>query len=228
MTAPTSDDEVSDDEMSDASDGSPDRRARRRAAIGTWSRRLLPVVPVAAAIVVFVVLLQRDEPTPDPITLQQIDIATIATDDLESLIDTYVDDPEFADEIPGVQLILAERYFTEGAYDLAFELYAEVLERPETSPEQFAVSLSRVAWIAWLSNGDTLTALSTLDQSLRIDPTNAETSYIKGQILWCGAGETTEAIELFETVLRAPDLPDEVRDQVTDDLDAAVAGVPCR
>lgn len=202
---------------------------RRRRATRTWTRRLLPIVPVVVAGVVFVVLLQRESPSvTDRSDVTQVDVDEISTAELEELLSTYRDDAEFTDEIPGVQLVLAERYFTDGAYDRAFALYAGIVEHPATRPKQFAVSLSRLAWIGWLSNADTGQALSTLDQSLRIDPANAETVYIKGQILWCGAGDATEAIALFETVLRAPDLPDEVRAQVTGDLDAARSGTPCR
>lgn len=207
-------------------EGEATRSGRWRRA--TWARWALPLVPVVAAVVVFTVVLRQDQPEAPPVTLDQIDIDEVSTETLESLVATYADDPEFADEMPGIELVLAERHFTTGAYDRAFELYAGIIEDPQTRSEQFAVSLSRLGWIAWLTTGDSVTALQTVDQALRVDPTNAETSYIKGQILWCGIGDHEAAVELFETVLRAPDLPDDVRLQVDGDLEAAAAGTDCR
>ena len=203
----------------------PVERPRRGRA---WARLGLLLAPVmVTAVVAFLVVLQRDPPLPEPITPDQVDVAAVSTETLESVIDTYRDDPNFADEMPGVRLVLAERYFSESSYDRAFGLYAEIIQDPQTRPAQLAVSLSRLAWIGWLTNGDTEAALKTLDESLQVDPSNAETIYIKGQILWCGAGDADGAGELFETVLDATDLPGEVREQVAGDLEAASTGAAC-
>lgn len=192
----------------------------------------LQVAVVVAATAFLVVRLSGDDAGDDTVaaaaTPESVDIDAVSTETLESLVATYRDDPQFADQMPGVALVLAERHFGEQAYDRAFELYAEIVADDRTQPQQFAVALARIAWIAWLGDQDTDAALARIDESLRIDPTNAETIYIKGQMLWCGAGDAPAAVELFEQVLSAPDLTDEVRAQVTADLDVAATGAACR
>lgn len=192
---------------------------------------LAPVVPVVVAVIGFFVFLADDQPAATPVLESEpgglVSMDDVSDDELEGLLDTYRNDPAFADEIPGVTLLLAERYFMVAAYDRAFALYAEVIENTNARPKQFAMALSRISWIGWLTNGDTAAALTNLDRALSIDPDNAETVYIKGQILWCGAGRTDAAIQLFDQVLSAPDLTDEVRSQVSDDLAAARANQPC-
>lgn len=199
-------------------------RARGRA----WARHALLAVPIAVALIAFLVVLNRDQPTVEPTLPDPVDIASVSTETLESLVATYRDDPRFAEQMPGIELVLAERHFTDGAYDRAFELYAGIVEDRETQPAQFAVSLSRIAWIGWLSNGDTDAALTLLDQSLGVAPTNTETTYIKGQILWCGAGDAAAAADLFRAVLEADDLTADVRSQVSGDLEVAATGAACR
>jgi hypothetical protein len=197
-----------------------------RSRTGRWLivAQVLAVVVVA---IVFVVML-RDEPADPNGDVETLDVAGIPTEMLEALVDEYDDDPGFADQMPGIELVLADRHFSDGAYDRAFEIYAGILEDPNTDEQQYAVALSRVGWIAFVSTGNTDAALQTIERSLDIDPANSETLYIKGQIMWCGAGDAITAIDLFEAVLQAEDLPDEVRAQVTDDLGVARQGIPCR
>ncbi|MEZ5250141.1 MAG: hypothetical protein R2713_13300 [Ilumatobacteraceae bacterium] len=208
-------------------DASPSRSRGRLLFIA------VQVVVVITAIAFLVVRLTGDDTAGDAAataakTPDSVDIDSVSTETLESLVATYRDDPQFADQMPGVALVLAERHFGEQAYDRAFELYAEIVADDRTQPRQFAVALARIAWIAWLGDQDTDAALARIDESLRIDPANAETIYIKGQMLWCGAGDAPAAVELFEQVLSAPDLTDEVRAQVTADLDVAATGAACR
>lgn len=199
--------------------------ARRRPG---W--RLLVFAFATLAVVGAGIYVQTSRSTTDPAPFDssQIDIGLVPTDRLEAILDTSRDDPEFQDEIPGVMLVLAERHFANSEYGRAFDLYTEIIGHENTRRAQYALSLSRVAWIGWLSTGDTASALATVDQSLRIDPNNSETYYIKAQILWCGEVDTPEAITLFATVLRAEDLTAEIRAQVTGDLEAASSGQSCR
>ena len=209
-----------DDHTSGPDAGSSPRRRR-------WAMLLIPIVPIAVAVGGFVVLFNQSPPETDLAAVMEIAIDEVSTTRLEAVIADARDDPAFAEELPGITLVLAERYFTNGAYDRAFELYAETLEYSETRPQQAAVSLSRIAWIAWLSTGDAQAALRTIDQSLQIDPDNAESAYIKGQILWCGLGDLPGAIRQFQMVIAAGDLTDEVLTQVRGDLEAAIAGQAC-
>jgi hypothetical protein len=205
---------------------SPDPQPPRRRA--SWRLLILPLITLAVVGAGWYVQTSKGSEQTAPFDPSQIDIALVPTERLEAILDTSRDDPAFQDEIPGVMLVLAERHFTNSEYGRAFDLYTDILEHPRARRAQYALSLSRVAWIGWLSTGDTLSALATVDQSLRIVPDNSETYYIKAQILWCGEVDTAQAITLFRTVLRAEDLTDQVRAQVTGDLDAAVAGESCR
>jgi len=214
-----------DDTTGDATPPAP-RGGRSRAF------RVLVAAQILVAIVVVIVIVvmsqdSGDESSAVTTEVPAVDIAEVSTETLESLVAQYADDPEFADELPGVRLVLAERYFDEGAYDEAFPLYAAIFQDERAQPGQAAVALARVAWIGWLSNGDTALAIETLDRSLQLDPANAETIYTKGQLLWCGQGDATAAIPLFEQVMRATDLTDAVRVQVQGDLDAARSGSSC-
>ena len=210
-----------DTAVHDAGERSTPRRRR-------WVMLLIPVVPIAVAVGGFVVLFNQSPPETDLAAVMEFAIDEVSTTRLEAVIADARDDPAFAQELPGITLVLAERYFTNGAYDRAFQLYAETIEYPETRPQQAAVSLSRIAWIAWLSTGDAQTALQTIDQSLQLDPGNAESAYIKGQILWCGLEDLPGAIRQFQMVIAAGDLTDEVLAQVRGDLEAAMAGQACR
>ncbi len=189
---------------------------------------LVPVLPIAVALGGFIMLFNEQPPETDLAAVMEIAIEDVSTARLEAVIADALQDPAFTDELPGITLVLAERYFTNGSYDRAFELYAETLEYSETRPQQAAVSLSRIAWIAWLSTGDAEVALETIDRSLQIDPANAESTYIRGQILWCGLADHEGAITQFQRVIAAGDLTDEVLDQVRGDLEAAQAGQSCR
>jgi tetratricopeptide (TPR) repeat protein len=189
---------------------------------------LVPVLPIAVALGGFIMLFNEQPPETDLAAVMEIAIEDVSTARLEAVIADARQDPAFTDELPGITLVLAERYFTNGSYDRAFELYAETLEYSETRPQQAAVSLSRIAWIAWLSTGDAEVALETIDRSLQIDPANAESTYIRGQILWCGLADREGAITQFQRVIAAGDLTDEVLDQVRGDLEAAQAGQSCR
>jgi tetratricopeptide (TPR) repeat protein len=221
---------VSDDLPDTTPDTDTTATADERSFWGSRTGRALIAAQVLAVVVVavvFVVML-RDEPADPNADVETLDVAGIPTEMLESLVDEYDDDPGFAEQMPGIELVLADRHFSDGAYDRAFEIYAGILEDPNTDEQQYAVALSRVGWIAFVSTGNADAALQSIERSLDLDPANSETLYIKGQILWCGAGDAITAIDLFEAVLQAEDLPDEVREQVTDDLEVARQGIPCR
>ncbi len=207
-----------------ANGSAPSSTTRR----STWRLILVALLTVAVMAAGLYVQSGRGEGNPAPFDASQINIGLVPTDRLEAILDTSREDPAFQDEIPGVMLVLAERHFANNEYGRAFDLFTEIISHPRTRRAQYALSLSRVAWIGWLSTGDTASALATVDQSLRIDPSNSETYYIKAQILWCGEMDTEEAITLFQTVLRADDLTEEIRAQVTDDLKTASSGQSCR
>jgi hypothetical protein len=46
-------------------------------------------------------------------------------------------------------------------------------------------------------------------------------------VIWCGRGDAATAVGLFEQLLSDPELPDESRTLVEDDLEAAGSGLGC-
>lgn len=208
-------------------EGEPGARSPRRLLMGA------ALLVGALAVTVGVVgsfAQQRDDGPLEGVAAGQMDLDSVSNETMEAVIASYRDDPDpvVAEQLPRMELALAERYFAEQAYDRAFEHYGQIIENPRSSPDVAARSLARVGWIVWVLNGETQLALSTIDRSLELVPSDPETLYAKGQIVWCGAGEPASAADLFEQVLATDRLPDEVVAQVEDDLELARAGEPCR
>jgi tetratricopeptide (TPR) repeat protein len=155
------------------------------------------------------------------------DLSKVSNEQMEAVIASYKDDPAVAGQLPLMEFALAERYFTGQDYTKAFGHYNAIIQNPNTPPPTLQAALTRVGWMVWTLNGETDLALSTLDKALEIDASNPETLYVKGQILWCGAGKPDEAVPLFEQVAAIADLPSEVLDQVRTDLQVAKAGGAC-
>lgn len=156
-----------------------------------------------------------------------VDLENVSNETMEAVIESYRDDPAVADQLPLMEFRLAERYFQDQDYLASFPHYRNVIENPNTPSDRVQVSLTRVGWLVWILNGETELALTTLDQALSIDPAASETLYVKGQILWCGAGRPDEAVDLFEQVLANPELDPSVVDQVRTDVELASAGEAC-
>jgi cytochrome c-type biogenesis protein CcmH/NrfG len=156
-----------------------------------------------------------------------IDLDTVSNETMEAVIESYRNDPSVADQLPLMEFRLAERYFEDQDYLASFPHYSNVIQHPSAPPDRIQASLTRVGWMVWLLNGETDLALSTLDQALVIDPANPETLYVKGQVLWCGAGRATEAVPLFQQVLDSNVLDPQVVDQVSTDLELAASGQDC-
>lgn len=156
-----------------------------------------------------------------------IDLDTVSNETMEAVIESYRDDPDVADQLPLMEFRLAERYFEEQDYLASFPHYSNVIQHPSAPPDRIQASLTRVGWLVWILNDETDLALSTLDQALTIDPANTEALYVKGQILWCGAGLAAEAVPLFQQVLASDLLEPEVADQVSTDIELASSGQEC-
>ena len=121
---------------------------------------------------------------------------------------------------------LAERYFEDQDYLKAFDHYQTIISNNPPA-DLFVQSMTRVGWLVWLLNGETDLALQTLDRALDADPANPLPLYVKGQVLWCGAGETAQALDLFRQVLTTEGLDAGVVAQVQDDIAVAEAGGTC-
>jgi Tfp pilus assembly protein PilF len=151
------------------------------------------------------------------------DLSDISNETMEAVIAANVDDPQ----INGMRLALAERYFEAGDYRSAFPHYLEVAEDPGASDPEAITALVRLGWMAFDGNGEVDTATRLIDEALVIDPSSQLARYVRARVLWCGAGDESQAVETFEGLLAEPDLATETRTQVEADLDAARAGEDC-
>lgn len=156
----------------------------------------------------------------------EFDPESYSDETLEAVIAASADDPAVADQLPRMRFALAERYFEENRFQEAFQHYQAILEG-EPPADLFAATMTRLAWITFVGNGEVDLALGLVDRAIDAAPASTESIYVKGQILWCGAGDAAAAVPLFELVLSSDALSPEVRSQVAADLDRASAGEDC-
>ncbi|MCZ6456204.1 MAG: hypothetical protein O6650_03040, partial [Actinobacteria bacterium] len=60
-----------------------------------------------------------------------------------------------------------------------------------------------------------------------IDSASTTAMFLKGQVLWCGAGDTEAAAGLFSDVLADPRLSDDSKALVGSRLEAVTSGESC-
>jgi tetratricopeptide (TPR) repeat protein len=199
-------------------------RSRTRVAAGA-------LVLLTAIALTAVVLSQTLEPDPDR-ALQGIaatgtfEPGDYSDETLEAVVAAYSDDPTVAGQLPYMRFALAERYFERNDFQRAFTHYEAILQR-DPAPDLFASTMTRIAWITFIGNGEVDLSLQVIDRAIEAMPTSTEALYVKGQILWCGAGDAGSAAVLFELVLTSDQLDPVTRAQVERDLTAAAAGEPC-
>jgi len=81
--------------------------------------------------------------------------------------------------------------------------------------------------MAWDGNREVETAIGLFDQALNIDSGSTTAMFLKGRVLWCGAGESNAAVELFSAILADPELPEDSKALVGSSLAAVSSGEPC-
>ncbi len=202
----------------------PSVRSPRRMILGGTILVLALAVSVGVA---GTLVQERDDGPLLGVTSDNFDLDTVTNEQMEAVIGAYEQDPAVADQIPNMRFRLAERYFAEGAFDQAFDHYDEIIRSTRAGADIIGVSLTRVAWMVWLQQEEPTLALELIDRSLDLLPANPEALYVKGQLLWCGAGDAAAAIPLFEEVIDSGSLPPEVMEQIQSDLAAASAGESC-
>ncbi len=196
-------------------------RSRKR----MWIGGLILVAGFAVIVVVAGAFLQeREGATAGVVDLAQEDLSDVSNETMEAVIAANLDNPQ----INGMRLALAERYFDVGDYRAAFPHYLAVAESQDATNTEAASALTRLGWMAFEGNGEVATANRLLDQALAIEPGAPIALYVKGQVQWCGAGDTEAAVDLFQQVLDTPDLPADSRAEVEADLALASAGETCR
>lgn len=145
---------------------------------------------------------------------------------MEAVIAANADDPQVAGQLPYMRFALAERYFERGEFQRAFAHYEAILAA-DPPADLFAGTMTRIAWITFVGNGEVDLSLQVIDRAIEASPGSTEALYVKGQILWCGAGDAVGATDLFQRVLDSEQLDDTTRGQVEDDLALASQGEPC-
>ena len=155
--------------------------------------------------------------------IDQQDLSEVSNETMEAVVAANAEDPQ----INGMRLALAERYFDEGDYRSAFPHYLVVAEDPNATGAEAITALVRLGWMAYEGNGEVETATRLIDEALAIDPESSVARYVQARVLWCGAGETEQAVETFEDLLADPDLVAETRARIETDLALASQGGGC-
>lgn len=156
----------------------------------------------------------------------QFDPAEYSDETMEAVIAANADEPEVAAQLPYMRFALAERYFERGEFQRSFGHYEAILGA-DPPPDLFARTMTRIAWITFVGNGEVDLSLQVIDRAIGAAPESTEALYVKGQILWCGADDPAAAAALFERVLTSDELDAEIREQVETDLALAADGEPC-
>jgi cytochrome c-type biogenesis protein CcmH len=184
----------------------PAPRSKRRMLVGG-----LVLTGTFAAIVVVAGFFLQNDPVGSSTAIAGLegrDLDEVSNETMEAVIAANLDNPQ----IRGMRLALAERYYSEGAFSAAFPHYLSVAESPSSTESQLMTALIRLGWMAWEGNQEVDAALGMFDQALALDPDSSTALYLKGQVLWCGAGDLPQAETLFDQVLSRGDLPEESLD----------------
>ena len=199
-------------------------RSRMRLAIGA-------AVLLAGAAVTIAVLGGSVEDNPAGL-LQGVaagdtfDPGDYSDETLEAVVATYANDPVVADQLVFMRFALADRYFERNEFQRAFVHYEAIL-MADPPTELFASTMTRIAWITFVGNGEVELSLDVIDRAIEAAPGSTEALYVKGQILWCGANDSEAATVLFDQILGSSELDPVTRGQVESDRTLAAEGVPC-
>jgi cytochrome c-type biogenesis protein CcmH len=199
---------------------SPVGRSRTRPVVGGF----VLVLAFAGILVVASNSLQ-DRPTAaaGAADLDDQDLSEVSNETMEAVVAANADNPQ----VNGMRLALAERYFDAGDYRSAFPHYLVVAEDPDATAAEAITALVRLSWMAFDGNGEVETATRLVEEALAIDPNSSVALYVKARVRWCGAGETDEAIAIFEGLLADTGLDQETKDRIDSDLELARGGEEC-
>jgi tetratricopeptide (TPR) repeat protein len=145
---------------------------------------------------------------------------------LEAVVATYANDPVVADQLVFMRFALADRYFERNEFQRAFVHYEAILAASPPA-ELFAATMTRIAWITFVGNGEVELSLDVIDRAIEAVPGSTEALYVKAQILWCGASDAGAAVALFDQILGSSELDPATRSQVESDRSLAAGGMPC-
>ena len=195
-------------------------RSRTRLVIGG----VVLVLAFAGIVVVAAKSLQdRPAAAAGAADIDEQDLSEVSNETMEAVIAANADDAQ----VNGMRLALAERYFDEGDYRSAFPHYLVVAEDPNATNAEAITALVRLGWMAYAGNGEVETATRLIDEALAIDPESSVARYVRARVLWCGTGDTEQAMETFDDLLADPGLAADTQAQIETDLEVARGGGEC-
>jgi cytochrome c-type biogenesis protein CcmH len=204
----------------DAEEPASPQRSRTRLIIGG-----VVLVLVFAGIVIVAANSLQDRPAAaaGAAAIDEQDLSDVSNETMEAVIVANADDPQ----VNGMRLALAERYYDAGDYRSAFPHYLVVAEDPNATEAQAITALVRLGWMAYAGNGEVETATRLIDEALAIDPESSVARYVRARVVWCGTGDSEQAVETFDDLLADPDVAAETRTQIEADLELARGGGEC-
>jgi tetratricopeptide (TPR) repeat protein len=217
-------DALTDMPLEDDTPADDERPSTNRTLIGATI-----LVAAVALIIGFAASMAQDRdtgPVEGVASNGEVDLDSISNEQMEAVVESYRNDPAVAAQLPYMEFRLAERYFEDQDYLKAFEHYQTILTN-DPPQDLYVQSMTRVGWLVWALNNETDLAIQTLDRAIEAGPGDPLPLYVKGQILWCGLGETEPALELFGQVLATDGLDPAVVAQVEADIAIAEAGGAC-
>lgn len=179
-------------------------RSMRRTMIGAI------VLVLAAAVVVAVgvkSLTDRSGQDPtaglaaDALQNGEVDLSNVTNEQMEQVV------AENPDIVP-MRLALARRYFEAGEFDKAFDHYWYILN--DLGVES-AEALANVGWMTALS-GEYDVAESLLERAIEVQPDYAQAFWFLGNVR-SEVGDHCGAADALDTVVAAPGVPDDIRQQ---------------
>jgi tetratricopeptide (TPR) repeat protein len=127
-----------------------------------------------------------------------IDLSNVSNEEMESVV---AENPG----VVGMRLALARRYFEAGEFDRALDHYMVILEA-----EQHPEALANVGWMTYIS-GRPDVALGYVEASLQRQPGSLTAIWFLGNIQFT-LGNEVAAIEALTTIIRADDIPENVKE----------------
>jgi tetratricopeptide (TPR) repeat protein len=194
------------------------------AAVATRSPRRMVVgsLLVIAALSAAIAFLARDttpRDTPEAASgspgALTVDPATVSNEELEAVVAANPN-------INPMRMALADRYYDAEEYGSALDHYFYIVENNPTPAEESKI-YARIGWMAYIT-GQAEAAADYVEQSLAIEPTNAEAILFRGFVTMYGLGDPEAAIPQLELALRLPNISDNVVSQIEDALAEARQG----
>lgn len=148
-------------------------------------------------------------------------LESISDETLAATIASFADDPDVpSEQLNGMRLALAERYFEAGDFRSATTVFQDVLAGGPTA-SQASEALGRLGWVLWV-NGEPDAAEAALGQAIDTFDGNGEARYFLAMIL-LDLERGSEAVPLLEALAADPNVPGELQPEIEAMLEAARA-----